>query len=126
MPKCHKFYPNCQWTVTHCWPDLALDIVFLTKAYWSYSTRFVRVCFTPLLQPTLERDVKRKSNVQITFNSSAMDSLYDILCYHSLEDFDPIMDEFLTFIQVTLSLLYCSSAVSTVIPEATDCLFSEF
>ena len=126
MPKCHKFYPNCQWTVTHCWPDLALDIVFLTKVYWSYSTRIVRVCFTPLLQPTLQRDLKRKSNVQITFNSSAMDSLYELLCYHSLEDFDPIMDELLTFIQVTLSSLYSSSAVLTVIPEATDFHFSEF
>ena len=64
--------------------------------------------------------------VQITFNSSAMDSLYEPLCYHSLEDFDPIMDELLTFYQVTLSSLYSSSAVSTVIPEATDCHFSEF
>ena len=126
MPKCHNFYPNCQWTVTHCWPDLALDIVFLTKVYWSYSTRIVRVCFTPLLQPTFKWDLKRKSNVQITFNSAAKDSLYELLCYHSLEDFDPIMDEFLTFIQVTLSSLYSSSAVSTVIPEATDCHFSGF
>ena len=126
MPKCHKFYPNCQWTVTHCWPDLALDIVFLTKVYWSYSTRIFRVCFTPLLQPALKRDLKRKSNVQITFNSSAMDSLYELWCYHSLDDFDPSMDEFLTFLQVTLSSLYSSSAVSTVIPEATDCHFSEF
>ena len=126
MPKCHKFCPNCQWTVTHCWPHLALDIVFFTKVYWSDSTRIVRVCFTPLLQPTLKRDLKRKSDVQITFNSSAMDSLYELLCYHSLEGFDPIMDEFLTFIQVTLSSLYSSSAVSTVLPEATDCHFSEF
>ena len=126
MPKCHKFYPNCQWKVTHCWPDVALDIVFLTKVYWSYSTRIVRVCFTLILQPTLKRDLKRKSNVQITFNSSAMDSLYELLCYQSLEDFDPIMVEFLTFIQVTLSSLYSSSAVSTVIPEETDCHFSEF
>ena len=101
MPKCHKFYSNCQWTVSHCWPDLALDIVFLTKVYWSYSTRIVRVCFTPLLQPTLKRDLKRKSNVQITFNSSAMDSLYEILCYHSFDNSDPIMDEFLTFIHFT-------------------------
>ena len=126
MTKCHKFYPNCQWTVTHCWPDLALDIVFLTKVYWIYSTRIVRVCFTPLLQSTLKRDLKRKNNVQITINSSAMDSLYELLCYHSLEDCDPIKDEFHTFIQITLSSLYSSSAVSTVIPEATDCQFNEF
>ena len=78
MPKCHKFYPNCQWTVTHYWPDLALDIVLLPKVYWSYSTRIVRVCFTPPLKPTLKRDLKRKSNVQITFNFSAMESFYEL------------------------------------------------
>ena len=126
MPKCHKFYPNCQWTVTHCWSNLALDTVLSTKVYWSYSTHIVRVCFTPLLKPTLERDLKRKSNVQITFNSPAMASLYEVWCYHSLEDFDPVMDEFLTFIQFTQSSLYSSSAIPTVLPEATDCHLNEF
>ena len=126
MPKCHKFYPNCQWTVTHCWPNLTLDTVLLTKVYWSYSTHIVRVCFTLLLKPTFKRDLKRKSNVQITFNSTAMTSLYELLCYHSFEDFDPIMEEFLTFIHFTLSSPSSSSAISTVLPEATDCHFIVF
>ena len=126
MPKCHKFYPNCQWTVTHCWATLTLARVLLTKVYWSHSTHIVRVCFTPLLKPTFERDLKRKSNVQITFDSSAMASLYEFLCYHSLEDFDPIMDEFLAFFHPTLSSLYSSSATLSVLPEATDCLFNAF
>ena len=124
MPKCHKFYPNCQWTVAHCWPNLTLDTVLLTKVYWSYSTHIVRVCFTPLLKPTLKRDPKRKSNVQITFNSPATASFYELLCYHSLEDLDPNMDEFLTFINFTLSSLYSSPAISTVLAEATDCHFN--
>ena len=94
--------------------------------YWSYSTHIVRVCVTPLLKPTLKRDLKRKSNVQITFNSPAMASLSELLCYHSLEDFDPIMDEFLTFFHFTLSSLYSSSKISTVLPEATGCRFKEF
>ena len=55
-----------------------------------------------------------------------MASFYELLCYHSLEDFDPNMDDILTFIQVTLPSHYSSSAVSTVIPEATNCHFSEF
>ena len=67
MPKSHKFYPNCQWTVTHFWPNLALDTVHLTKVYWSYSTHIVRVCFTPPLKPTFKWDLKRKNNVQINF-----------------------------------------------------------
>ena len=126
MPKCHKLYSNCQWTVTHCWPNLKLDTVLLTKVHWSYSTYIVRVCFTPVLKPTLKRDLKRKSNVQRTFNSPAMASLREILCYHSLEDFDPNMDEFLTFIHFKLSSLYSSSSILAVLPEATDCPFNEF
>ena len=118
MPKCHKFYPNCQWRITHCWPNLTLDRVLLTKVYWSYSTHVVRVRLTPLIKPTLTQDLKRKSNFQITFNSSAMASLYDLLCYHSLENFDPIMDEILTFIHSSRSSL--SSAISTALPEPAD------
>ena len=126
MPRCQKFYPNCQWTVTHCWPILTLDTVLLTKVYWSYSTHIVRVCITPLLKPTFKRDLRRKSKVQITFNSPAMASLHELLCYHSLEDFDPIMDEFPIFIHFTQSSLYSPSAFSTVLSEATDCHFNEF
>ena len=111
MPKCHKFYPNCQWTVTYCWPNLTLDTVLLTKVYWSYSTHVVPVCFRPLIKPTLTQDLKRKSNVQIPFNSLAMASLYEILCYHALQNFDPIMDEFLTFIHFTLPSLCSSLAI---------------
>ena len=124
MPNCHKFYPNSQWTVTHCWPDLAFDKVLLTKLYWSYSTQIVRVCFTPLLKPTLKRDLKRKSNFQINFTSPAMLRLYELLCYHSLEHLDPIMDEFLTFVQSTLSSLYCFPAMSAVLPDAADGTFN--
>ena len=126
MPKCHKSYPNCQWTLTHTWPNLALDTVLLTKVYWSYSTHIVRVCFTPLLKATFKWDLKRKSNVENTFNSPAMASPCEFLCYHSLEDFDPVMDEFRTFIQFTQSSLYSSSAIPTVLPEATDCPLNEF
>ena len=126
MPKCHKFYPNSQWTVTHCWPNLALDTVLLTKDYWSYSTHIFRVCFTPLLKPTHKRDLKRKSNVQVNFNSPAMTSLYELLYYYSLEHFDPIMDEFLTFIHSTLSSPYSPPAIATILPEATDGTFNEF
>ena len=126
MPKCHKFYPNCQWTVTHCWPNLTLDTVMLTKVYWSYSTHIVRVCFTPLIEPTLKQDLKRKSNVQIPFNSPAMASLYELLCYHSLDNLDPIMDEFLTFIHFTQPSLNSFSAIPTVLPEAADGNHNEF
>ena len=126
MPKCHKFNPNCQWTVTDCWPNLALDTVFLTKVYRSYSTHVVRVCFTHFLQPTLKRDLRRKSNLQINFNSPVMASLYELFCYHSIEHFDPIMDEFLTFIHSTLSFLRSSSAILTVLPEAADGNFNDF
>ena len=94
--------------------------MLLTKVYWSYSTHIVRVCCAPLLKPTLKRDLKRKSKFQINFNSPAMASLYELLCYHSLEHLDPNMDEFLTFIHSTLSSPYSFPATSTVLPEAPD------
>ena len=125
MPKFHKFYCNCQWTVTHCWPDLASDTVFSTNVYWSYSTHIVRVFFTPLLKPTLKRDLKRKSNFQINLNPLAKASLYELLCYHSLAHLDPIMDEFLTFINSSLSSVYSFRAISTVLPEATNGQFND-
>ena len=120
MPKCHKFYPNCQWTVTQFWSDMALNTVFLTKVYWSYSTNIVRVCFTPLLQTTFKRDLKRKQNFQIKFNSPARASRYEVFCYHSLEHLDPIMDEFITYIHTILSSSQFFPATSAVLPETTD------
>ena len=120
MPKCHKFYPNCQWTVTQFWPDLALNTVLLTKVYWSYSTNIVRVCFTPLLQTTFQQAFKHKQNFQIKFNSPAMASLYEVLCYHSLEHSDAIMDEFITYIQTILSPFLFFPETSAVLPDTTD------
>ena len=120
MPNCHQIDRNCQGTVTHFCSILALDTVFLTKVYWSYSTRIYRVCFTPLLESTLQRDLKRKRNFQINFNSLAMARLYELLCYHSFEQLDPMLDEFVIFIHTTLSSLYFFPATSTVLPETTN------
>ena len=84
------------------------------------------MCFTPLLKPTLKRGLKRKNNVQINFTSPAMASLYELLCYYSVEHYDPLMDEFLTFIHSTLASPSSSPAILTVLPEATDGNFNEF
>ena len=86
-------------------PDQALDTVLLTKVYWSHSTSIVCVRFTLLPPPTIRNNPKRKRNLQINVNSLALASFYKLLCYHSLEHSDAILDEFLTFIQSTLSFL---------------------
>ena len=44
MPKCHKIYPNFQWSVTNFCQDLALGTMLLTKIYWSFLTKIVPVC----------------------------------------------------------------------------------
>ena len=108
--KCHKFYPNWQCTVTLFWSELALDTERLTKIYWRYSTRIFRACFIPLLQSTLQRDLNRNCIFQITFNSFAIASLYELLCYISPEQLDPMNDEFLTSIHITVSSLHSLSA----------------
>ena len=78
------------------------------------------MCFIPLQPSTLEKNRKRKSNLQINVNSIAMASLYELLSYHSLEHLDPIMDDFLTFIHSALFSQYSSPAISTVLPKAAD------
>jgi len=55
-----------------------------------------------------------------------MASLYELLCYLSLENLDPIMDEFLTFIHFTLPSLYSFSEIPTVLPETADGNYHEF
>ena len=80
----------------------------------------------PLLKPTLKQYQKRENNVQINFNSFAIASLYELLCYYSLEHFDSNKDEFHTFNYSTLSSPYSSRAISTVLPEAKDGNVNEF
>ena len=46
--------------------------------------------------------------------------LYELLCYHSLEHLDRIMDAFFTFIHPTLSSLYSIPEIPTFLPEASD------
>ena len=123
MGKCHKFYSNCQWTFTHFWSNMAPDTVLLTEVYWKCSTNNVRVCFTPLLQPTFQRDLKRKRNLQINFNSPAMASFYEHLCFHSREHLDPIMNDFLISIHTCLSSLLSFPPTSTALAETTNGTF---
>ena len=79
-----------------------------------------------LLKPTLNWYLKRENKVQINFNSPAIASLYELLCYFSLQHFDPNMDEFHTFFYSTLSSPASSPAISTVLPEAEDGNVNEF
>ena len=45
---------------------------------------------------------------------------FELLCYHSFQHLDPIMDEYFTFIDTTLSSLHSFPETSTVLPETTD------
>ena len=118
MPKLHNFYPKGLWMVTHFWSDMAVNTVPLNKVYLSYSKQIVRVCFLLFLQSTPQ--LKRKRFFRINFNSLAMPSLNEALCYHSHEHLDAIKDEFYTFNYFTLSSLHSIPASFNVLPETTD------
>ena len=98
MPKCHKFYPNCTWQVPSEWHTLGFNSALLTKVYWSYATHIVRLCVTPIGPKTSKLDFTDKSNLQVHFGSTAMDSLYDLLRYHSLTSTDPLLEELLFYL----------------------------
>ena len=66
MPKCHKFYRKCQWTVTHCWPDMALDIVFSLECT-GVVQHASSVC---VLHLYINLHFKRISSAKVTFRST--------------------------------------------------------
>ena len=52
---------------------------------------------------TFNSDASYKPNIQIRFSSEAMDSIYEILCHHSLGSPDPLLDELLTYFPTRFS-----------------------
>ena len=110
MPKCYKIYPNCTWFVPPEWQKLNIYEVTLTKVYWK-RTLPVRVCFystTPDARSPYSPHGLRKFNLNVIPDSKAMASLYELLCYHSLEHDDPLLEDLLDYIHDL-----CPNVVST-------------
>ena len=103
MPKCKKIYPNFISILPPEWHKLNIYSALLTKFYWNYATKTVRVCVTATSPTTFTPDVNRKSNKQIHFGSKAMGSLYELLCHHSLSSVDPLLDELLSYLLTRFS-----------------------
>ena len=98
MPKCHKFYPNCNWQVPSEWHGLNFDSALLIKVYWNFATHIIRVCISSKSPINPDLPFTKKSNLQIHFGSKAMASLYDLLCYLSFTSTDPLLEELLAYL----------------------------
>ena len=98
MPTCKKIYPNCIWTVPPEWHGLNFYSALLTRVYWNYATDIIRVCVTAILPTTHKPIATRKSNIQIHSGSKAMGRLHELLCHHSMQFANPLVDELLCYL----------------------------
>ena len=103
MPKCKKIYPNCIWTVPPEWHGLNIYSALLTKFFWNFASDIVRLCVTAISPRTLKFDVNRKSNIQIRFGSTAMGSLYELLCHRAVNSLNSLIDELLSYLSTRFS-----------------------
>ena len=116
MPKYKKIYPNYIWNLPPEWRGLKIYSALLTKVYGNYATDIVRVCVTAISLTTSRPDANRKSNIQISFGSKAMGSLYELLCHLSLSFHDPLLDELLPYLPTRFS----SHIVDYIVDENSD------
>ena len=116
MPICKRIYPNCIWTILPEWHGLNFSSALLTNLYWNYATDIIRVCITAISPTTLKPNVKHKSIIQIRPGSKAMGSLYELLCDHSLQSPEPMLDELLFY----LPTLFPSHIFDYIVYESSD------
>ena len=116
MPTCERIYPNCNWTISTEWHGLNLSSALLTKVYWNYATDIIRVCFTAISPPTLKPNVTHKSIIPIRPSSKAIGSLFELLCHHSMQPLDPMLDELLFY----LPALFPSHIFDYLVYERSD------
>ena len=125
MP-CHKVYLNLPWQVPRELQSLGVLQVTITKIYWTYKNKIVRICFysndpdpSPHKQPT-----PRKSNLHIHPESPTFARLYQHLAYYAVTHHDPILEELLSYMSTlipdlqpslpnTQKDLFCCSTISS-------------
>ena len=125
MP-CHKVYLNLPWQVPRELQSLNVLHVTITKIYWTYTNKLVRICFysndpdpSPHKQPT-----PRKSNLHVHPESKTFAQLYQHLAYYAVNHHDPILEELLSYMPTlipdlqpsppnTQKDLFCCSTISS-------------
>ena len=117
MP-CHKLYLNLLWVVPQELENLDIEVVTITKIYWTFRESVIRVCFYGIqsnrshLLPV--KKTPTKFNIHLHPQSQSFKDLNEVLGYHALDNKDPLLEELLSFMssinKISLEKLFDSSS----------------
>ena len=100
MPS-HKLFLNLQCVVPQELKNLDIDIVTITKTYWTFREKVIRVCFYGIKSnrshPLSVKETPSKFNIHLHPQSESFKDLYESLGYHAMDNKDPLLEELLCF-----------------------------
>ena len=100
MP-CHKLYLNLLWVVPQELENLDIEVVTITKIYWTFRESVIRVCFYGIQSnrshPLPVKKTPTKFNIHLHSQSQSFRDLNEVLGYHALDNKDPLLEELLSF-----------------------------
>ena len=107
MP-CHKLFLNLQWVIPQELKNLDIEVVTITKIYWTFREKVIRVCFYGIQfnrsHPLPVEKTPTKFNMHLHPESKSFKDLYEVLGYHALDNKDPLLEELLCFMSsITIS-----------------------
>ena len=116
MP-CHKLYLNLLWVVPQELENLDIEVVTITKIYWTFRESVIRVCFFGIQSnrshPLPVKKTPTKFNIHLHPQSQSFKDLNEVLGYHALDNKDPLLEELLSFMssikKISLEKLFDSS-----------------
>ena len=115
MP-CHKLYLNLLWVVPQELENLDIEVVTITKIYWTFRETVIRVCFYGIQSnrpyPLPVKKTPTKFNIHLHPQSQSFKDLNEVLGYHALDNKD--LEELLRFMssikKISLEKLFDSSS----------------
>ena len=101
-----KVYLHLEWTLPKEMQINGLVDVIITRLRWTYADQSVKICYrskySGLVSPSQPKS--RKCKVRIDKESHSFSRLYEVLCYHALENTDPALEDAVTYMQLIYPL----------------------
>ena len=115
---CHKLYLNLLWVVPQELENLDIEVVTITKIYWTFRECVIRVWFFGIQSnrshPLPVKKTPTKFNIHLHPQSQSFKDLNEVLGYHALDNKDPLLAELLSFMssikKISLEKLFVSSS----------------
>ena len=128
MP-CHKLYLNLLWVVPQELENLDIEVVTITKIYWTFRESVIRVCFYGIQSnrshPLPVKKTPTKFNIHLHPQSQSFKDLNEVLGYHALDNKDPLLEELLSFMssikKISLEKLFDSSSDESFLAWNSNC-----